>query len=366
MIASFVTQRGAVATGSSRCVDDPSTIARWLTSSASEADLVLTTGGASVGAHDYIAQAWTEAGVETRFWKVAVKPGKPLRFGVCRVDGTVIPVLALPGNPLAVLSALEQLVGPALDALSGQPGLVRPRVRVPLVSDLTKRAGRAHLVRGSITQEGFEPARAQGSHLLGAAARSGAVGHLHSNLERLESGASIDVEVDPQALRGETLRPVGPSPKAVCVTGDSGSGKTLLVEVLVRGLRARGLRVGTVKHATHAVQVDSPGKDSWRHAEAGAEIVVLVGPEKSAVFCARTWSSRHDWSAPLEAAADWMIIEGFRESPLPWVEVVRGERTHLERLEGGVPRWRLTRGEALSDDVGDALIDELLATLTDS
>jgi molybdopterin molybdotransferase len=363
MIASFVTQRGAVTTGSERSHDDPAAIARWLTTSAAQADLVLTTGGASVGDHDCIAESWSMAGIETRFWKVAVKPGKPLRFGLCRIHDRIVPVLALPGNPLAVLSALEQIVGPALDHLSGHPGRVRPRVRVPLVSELTKRGGRAHLVRGALTERGFEPARAQGSHLLGAAARRGDVGHLHRDLERLEAGGSIEVEVDPEALSGQVLRPTGPSPHALCITGDSNSGKTQLVEALVRGFRSRGFRVGTVKHATHAVDLDTPGKDSWRHAEAGAEVVVLVGPEKSAVFRTGALSSRHQWFAPLEGEVDWVIIEGFRESPLPCVEVVTGERTQLERLDSGVPRWRLTRSGALGDEVAEPLIDELLATL---
>jgi len=360
MIASFVRQRGAVAPGSARCEDDPAEIAQWLTTSASESDLLLTTGGASVGDHDHIAQSWSIAGIETRFWKVAVKPGKPLRFGVCQVNGRAIPVLALPGNPLAVLSALEQIVGPVLDKLSGRSGLSRPRLRLPLISELTKRGGRAHLVRGAIAQAGFEPARAQGSHLLRAAASRDDVGLFHRSLERLEVGAAIDVEVEPESLRGLTLRRVGPSPRAVCVVGDSDSGKTQLVEALVGGLRARGARVGTVKHATHAVDVDTPGKDSWRHAQAGAEVVVLVGPEKSAVFRSGTMARRHDWLTPLGGEVDWVIIEGFRQSPIAAVEVVAGERAHLERLEGGVPRWRLSRSGALDEGICERLIAELL------
>lgn len=362
MIASFVSLRGGVTTGSERSPDDPTAIARWLKTSAEGADLILTTGGASVGDHDCIAEAWSLAGIETGFWKVAVKPGKPLRFGLFRLEDRVVPVLALPGNPLAVLSALEQIVGPALDEFSGQPGRVRPRLRVPLVTELTKRPGRAHLVRGALTERGFEPARAQGSHLLGAAAQRADVGHLHRDLERLEAGGSIEVEVDPQTLGGQVLRPAGPTPQALCVTGDSNAGKTQMVEALVRGLRARGLRVGTVKHATHAVTLDTPGKDSWRHAQAGAEVVVLVGPEKSAVFRSGALSSRHGWFAPLEGAVDWVIIEGFRESPLPCVEVVAGERTQLERLDSSVPRWRVTRSGPLGDDPAEGLIHELLGT----
>ena len=91
--------------------------------------------------------------------------------------------------------------------------------------------------------------------------------------------------------------------------------------------------------------------------------MVLVGPQKSAVFRTGALSRRHDWSAPLQGEVDWMIIEGFRESPLPCVEVTAGERTHLERLDGGVPKWCLTRSGALSDEIVESLIDDLLRSM---
>ena len=365
MIASFVNGLGSLAVDIARESDRPESIAAWLTGAARDSDLVITTGGASVGDHDCVAEAWTMAGIETRFWKVAVKPGKPLRFGVMDQEGRSVPVLALPGNPLAVLSALEQLIGPALDRLGGRPARTRPRLRVPLVADLSKRVGRAHLVRGAVTEQGFEPARAQGSHLLGAAARSGAVGHLSRHVERLEAGSSIDVEVEPNDLSGKVLRIQSASPRVVCVSGDSNAGKTQVVEALVVGLTARGARVGTVKHATHEVALDTPGKDSWRHAEAGAEVVVLVGPDKSAVFRASTMDRFHDWMAPFDGQVDWVIIEGFRELQLPRIEVVTGEVEDLERLDVPSAQWRLTRSGGLGDELVERLVDAVVVELDD-
>ncbi len=359
MIDSFVRAHGGVAVGSVRLRDDPRAIAQWLAEAAQTCDLLLTTGGASAGAHDCIAEAWSLAQVETRFWKVAVKPGKPLRFGAVVREGRALPVLALPGNPLAVLSALEQVVGPALARLSGRVGALRPRLRVPLIHEQTKRPGRAHLVRGSLTVAGFEPARAQGSHLLRAAAQENAVGDLPRGLVRLEAGASIDVEVDPESLRGVVLRPEGEAPRALCVVGNSDAGKTQLVEALVRSLNARELRVGTVKHATHAVELDTPGKDSWRHAQAGAEVVVLVGPDKSAVFHASTMVDRSAWLRPFNGQVDWVIIEGFRASPLPRIEVVVGDASSLEREDTTPASWRLTRHGALDLTLVERLVDAL-------
>jgi len=75
-------------------------------------------------------------------------------------------------------------------------------------------------------------------------------------------------------------------PLVISVVGTSGVGKTTLVERLLPELRARGLRVGTVKHASHGFVADRVGSDSWRHQQAGAESTLLVGPEGAAVFLA--------------------------------------------------------------------------------
>jgi len=73
----------------------------------------------------------------------------------------------------------------------------------------------------------------------------------------------------------------------VSVVGSSGAGKTTVIERLVPLLRAAGLRVGTSKHASHGFTADREGSDSWRHLHAGADAVLLVGPDGAAVFLAR-------------------------------------------------------------------------------
>ena len=77
------------------------------------------------------------------------------------------------------------------------------------------------------------------------------------------------------------------------IIGRSGSGKTTLVTAMVARLTARGLRVSTVKHTHHSVDLDRPGKDSWRHREAGAHEVLLVGAERWALL-----HERRDARAP--------------------------------------------------------------------
>ena len=74
-----------------------------------------------------------------------------------------------------------------------------------------------------------------------------------------------------------------PRTPVVSVVGRSGSGKTTLIEKLVPALKARGLRVGTIKHDAHRFEIDREGKDSWRHRQAGAEAVLISSREKIAL-----------------------------------------------------------------------------------
>ena len=97
---------------------------RRLLAAALEHDVVITSGGVSVGEFDFVKQVQDELGVERRFWGVATKPGKPLAFGT-RGDTLVFGV---PGNPVAAMVSFEMYVRPALLALQGRPDLYRPYV----------------------------------------------------------------------------------------------------------------------------------------------------------------------------------------------------------------------------------------------
>ncbi|MBN9083267.1 MAG: molybdopterin-guanine dinucleotide biosynthesis protein B [Rhizobiales bacterium 62-17] len=112
--------------------------------------------------------------------------------------------------------------------------------------------------------------------------------------------------------------------KAIAFAGWSGAGKTTLIERLIPALRAKGLTVSTIKHAHHDVDLDTPGKDSWRHRQAGAgEVLVATG---------KRWALLHESDGPEVPLADLLarlspvdlvLIEGFKGSPWPKIEVYR-------------------------------------------
>jgi molybdopterin-guanine dinucleotide biosynthesis protein B len=109
------------------------------------------------------------------------------------------------------------------------------------------------------------------------------------------------------------------------IIGASGSGKTTLIAALLPALRARGLRVSTVKHAHHGFDMDRPGKDSWRHRAAGAEEVMVVSAGRWALLREMQDHDEVGLDAILArmSAVDLVLIEGFRKNAMPKLEVYR-------------------------------------------
>ena len=114
--------------------------------------------------------------------------------------------------------------------------------------------------------------------------------------------------------------------KVIAFAGYSGSGKTTLVEQLIGCLRMRGLRVSVVKHAHHNLDIDKPGKDSWRHREAGAFEVLVASNQRMVLqrqFEQPAQLSVHHLLAEVYEGVDWVLVEGFKRSDLLKVEVWR-------------------------------------------
>ncbi|MGI9316141.1 MAG: molybdopterin molybdotransferase MoeA [bacterium] len=132
--------------------DDQAQIARAFAEASSCSDIVITSAGASVGDADYIKQTLDEMG-EVSFWKVAIKPGRPLAFG--KIEQSLF--FGLPGNPVSVMVTFQIFVREAIRKLSGELDAAPLKMMVPLTSKLKKRAGRVEYQRGvlSTTAEGL-------------------------------------------------------------------------------------------------------------------------------------------------------------------------------------------------------------------
>ena len=160
---------------------------------ALEADVVVTSGGVSVGPHDLVRRVEAELGVEEVFWRVAVKPGKPIAFGVRRETL----VFGLPGNPVSALVGFELFVRPAIRALQGVPEPL-PRCERGRLAGGTRRRNpeRDELVRARLqtSPEGpvLEPLSGQDSHMIARAASADALVLISRGEGEVADGSLVD------------------------------------------------------------------------------------------------------------------------------------------------------------------------------
>ncbi len=113
----------------------------------------------------------------------------------------------------------------------------------------------------------------------------------------------------------------------VTVIGKSKSGKTTLIEALIAELKRCGYRVGTVKHHYHAgFDIDQPGKDSWRHAQAGSDYVIIASPDKIASYQLLERELTLPEIAARMSGIDIILSEGYKRAGMPSIEVIRAER----------------------------------------
>jgi molybdopterin molybdotransferase len=192
-LSALAESAGAEVCGVERVADDREAT-RVGIAAALGADVVLISGGVSVGEHDHVKGALSDLGVEERFWGVAIKPGKPTWFGTR--DGTL--VFGLPGNPVSAMVTFLLLARPALLAMSGADPL-RRRTTAKLASDYEKPAGRTHAVRCrmELGEDGWsvEPTGAQGSHILTSMLGADCLALIPAEAEMLRAGERVQVEL---------------------------------------------------------------------------------------------------------------------------------------------------------------------------
>lgn len=159
---------------------------------ALDADVVVTSGGVSVGPHDLVRRVEAELGVEEVFWRVSVKPGKPIAFGVR--ERTL--VFGLPGNPVSALVGFMLFVEPAIRALQGVPDPLPRFDRGRLVAARRRNSERDELVRARLrrSEDGplLEPLTGQESHMIARSAAADALVFVPRGEGELGDGASVD------------------------------------------------------------------------------------------------------------------------------------------------------------------------------
>lgn len=161
---------------------------------SAKADLVITTGGVSVGEADYVKQIVEETG-EIHIWKIAMKPGRPITFG--RLGHSAY--FGLPGNPVSVMTTFYQFVLPAIQRLTGQADRTPLTIRVTCTSGLKKRAGRFECQRGilSLDETGQLNVCAtgkQGSGILTSMSRANCLILLDESCDGVKAGDTVTVQ----------------------------------------------------------------------------------------------------------------------------------------------------------------------------
>ncbi len=151
-LTALIEEAGGAARDHGTAPDDLDATIAALEAAIEGADAVLTTGGVSVGAFDYVKEAHARLGAEMDFWRVRMKPGKPLAFGRVRRAGRVVPLFGLPGNPVSCLVNFAQFVRPWIRSAQGDPRPFLPVVSGVAVDDFRDTPGRARLDRVVLTR----------------------------------------------------------------------------------------------------------------------------------------------------------------------------------------------------------------------
>jgi molybdopterin molybdotransferase len=189
-------EAGAIAYRVGIVPDDPRQLADTLEDQLVRADMLVTSGGVSVGAYDVVKEVLSRLGTVS-FEKVAMQPGMPQAFGTIGPDST--PVFGLPGNPVSALVSFEAFVRPALRTMLGASPVRRPQVRAVTTKPLTSPRGKRSFLRVWLEVKNgahvATPVSGPGSHLLAGMARANALVVLPEDVESVERGGQVDVLV---------------------------------------------------------------------------------------------------------------------------------------------------------------------------
>ena len=148
-----------------------------------------------MGDRDLVCEVLDAVGVERRFWKVDIKPGRPTAFGL--KDGK--PVFSLPGNPVSSMITFEYFVRPALLKMMGHQRVIKPLVRAVMQETIKKKPGRVQFLRVRVAKDGQRLVASssgdQNTGILRTLLRANGIAVLPADLEQLASGEEVDVQL---------------------------------------------------------------------------------------------------------------------------------------------------------------------------
>lgn len=157
------------------------------------ADIIITSGGVSVGDYDHVKDVVKGLGGDLRLWKVAIKPGKPLAFSMLNSR----PMFGLPGNPVASMVTFEIFVRPAILKMMGHKKIFRPIIDATIKDDLKKKENRRHFIRASVQSDGdgyaVETTGDQGSHMMTSMTKANGLIIFHENDTSIKAGDKVKV-----------------------------------------------------------------------------------------------------------------------------------------------------------------------------
>jgi len=295
-----------------------------------DADMLITSGGVSKGDYDMVKDVLAERG-EVGFWTVCMKPGKPLAFGVIKkMEGGrkgKVPHLGLPGNPVSSMVTFEQFARPAILKMMGKKILKKPVIQAVIENDVVATDERRLFVRVNVTRRGGQYYASitgnQGSGILTSMAKANGLAVIPENSNGAKAGDTVEVQMlDWEEEQGEVKTwPI------VSIVGRSESGKTLLVEQLIAEFKRRGYKIAALKHShCGEIEIDQPGKDTWKFAQAGSDAVCISSPRKLAFIKKSDHDPRIDEVLHIIGNEfDLVLVEGFKKSKLPKIEVHRKE-----------------------------------------
>ena len=177
-----------------RAKDRKQDLSRAFAKALKSADVVVSVGGVSVGDFDFVKEVLADLRVQTIFWRIAMKPGKPNFFGV---RGRKL-IFGLPGNPVSALVSFETLVYPALQKMMGMPRAQETLSPANIEIEFRRSPGRLEFVRAIATRQPdghttVKPLVGQGSHMLGGLAKANCLMVLSEEKEKIEKGDEVSI-----------------------------------------------------------------------------------------------------------------------------------------------------------------------------